>query len=85
MIDFKLHFYAILTRLECDFADHDPARGEMQLQFDEAADAVVQFDGDVPRVLEDTVLHIAVRDWLSGVDLAAHTEHDLGLGEHLLA
>ena len=71
-------------RVEADLADEDPLGGEVQLDLDEFPDTVVQLDGDVPRVLEDLVLDVFVRDGLAlVVPLAAYAEHDPGVGEDL--
>lgn len=55
----------------------------MEPQLDEAADAVVQLDGDVARALEDPVLHGGVGDGLPIEVSATHAEKYLRLGEHL--
>lgn len=68
-----------LTRVEGDLADHDPARGEGELELDELADSVVQLDRDVARVLEDPVLHVGVDDRLAQEVLAADAERDVDL------
>lgn len=81
--EFQWWIISSLTRLERDLAGHDPARGEGELNLDEAADAVVQLDADVARVLEDPVLHVGVGDRVAEEVLAADAEPDLRLGEHL--
>lgn len=78
-----LQIISSLTRLEGDLAGHDPACGEGELYLDEAADAVVQLDADIARVLEDPVLHVGVGDGVAEEVLAADAEPDLRLGEHL--
>lgn len=75
--------YTELTRVEGDFADHDPLGGKAELQFDEAADAVVQLDGNVAGSFEDSILDVGVGDGLSRKVLAADAEEHLGLGEDL--
>lgn len=81
--EFQWWIISSLTRLEGDLAGHDPARGEGELNLDEAADAVVQLDADVARVLEDPVFHVGVGDRVAEEVLAADAEPDLRLGEHL--
>lgn len=46
-------------------------------------DPMVKLDRDVPRVLEDPVLHVSIRDWLARVVLAANAEENVRLREHL--
>lgn len=43
----------------------------------------MKFDADVARILKNPILRWPVDDWLSGVDLTAHTKVHLHLGEDL--
>jgi len=81
----KLFLFVIyeLTRVEGDFADHNPLGRKAELQFDEAADAVVQLDGNVARSFKDSILDVRVGDGLARKVLAADAEEHLGLGKDL--
>ena len=71
------------TGAERDFADEDPSGGEEEAQLDKLADAVVQLDADVARILKDAILHGPEADGIAGVDLAADAEVHLNLREDL--
>jgi hypothetical protein len=51
----------------------------MKLQFHEAANAVVKFYGNVPRILEDPVFDVRVCDWFARKVLPSNTKHYIGL------
>ena len=55
----------------------------MQPQLDELADAVVQLDADVARILEDAVLQRSVNDRFAGINLAADAEMHVHFVENL--
>lgn len=72
-----------LTGVEDNFADEYPGSGEPQLDSDPASYAVVQFDGDVPRALEDVVLYCSEPDRLRLELTAAYRKRYYSLREHL--
>lgn len=75
--------WTALTGLKRDLTKEDPARGEVELELDEPAESLVQLDGDVASVLHDQVRHVGEVHGLAGEVPSAHTEVDLGVGEHL--
>ena len=71
------------TWSEWNFADEDPSGGKVQPQLDELADAVVQLDADVARILEDAVLQRSVNDRFTRINLAADAEMHVHFVENL--
>ena len=81
-----------LTRLEVRLADQNPARVEVELQLDEAADAMRYRDDGVARELHQRVPHVVVLDGVRGVVDAPdaeveprHAEDAHVLAEHVVA
>lgn len=74
-----------LTRIESYFADHDPAIREVESQLNEFSNSVMKFDRDVPRSLEDLILHVSVGNRFSRVIFSANTEEYVDLRKHLQA
>jgi hypothetical protein len=55
----------------------------VELQFHKAANAMVQFYGNVSRILEDSILDVRVCDRLADEVASSDTEHDVGFRKHL--
>lgn len=72
-----------LTRFERYLADHHPLVGEEQLQFEEPAGPVVEFDRDVSGLGHDGVRRIRVRHGFGEEVFATHTEIGFGVRENL--
>jgi hypothetical protein len=68
-----------LTTIEGDLADHDPFSCEVELQPHVTAHAIMQFYGDVARVLHDDIGHIGEEHWLPEELMAANTEVHFGV------
>lgn len=73
----------ILTGIEGHFADHDPPRRKVESQLDEFSNSMMKLDRDVPRGLEDLVLHVRVGNGLSRVISSSDTEEYVNLRKHL--
>lgn len=72
-----------LTGIEGHFADHDPSIREMESQLDEFSDSMMKLDRNVPRGLEDLVLHVRVGNGFPCVISSANTEEYVDLRKHL--
>lgn len=68
-----------LTGIERYFADHDPSIREVESQLNEFSNSVMKLDRDVPRSLEDPILHVGVGNRFSRVIFSANTEEYVDL------
>lgn len=72
-----------LTRVKGNFAEQDPSRGEPHLELEEAADSVVEGDGDVDGELARPLDH-GVDPHGGGLEaVTVQAQVDKSLGEHL--
>lgn len=72
-----------LTGIKGDFADHNPFGSEMKLNFHKSTNTMMQFNGNISGIFENSVFDVGVADGLSFIFLSAYTEHYLGFGEYL--
>lgn len=75
----------ILTGVKNDFADKYPPRRKPQFDANPLADAMVQLDANVARVLEYVVLHVCVVNRLILEVTPADRERYYSLRKHLKA
>jgi len=75
--------YSLPTWVESDFTDHNPLGSKVKLQFHEAANAVMEFYRNVPRILEDSIFNICICDRFADKVASTDTKHDVGFRKNL--
>lgn len=64
----------LLTGYEGNFAEQNPFHGKIQTHLQVTTDPMVQFDGDISRMLHIRVPHVIVAHWLPVVVQATDAE-----------
>lgn len=73
-----------LTGHEGDLAEQNPFHGKVQVHLQVTSDAVVQFYGDISRMLHIRVSHVIIAHWFPVVVLSADAEVDQRTVKHLV-